>query len=349
MPALAGAQPRSDVSTVALPERATGLRDGSLSPIRSDPAITALAIQDRPTPSQGLAAVPPPLSRLAERPPEQTPAQTVTQTGPHPAPPTDTLKVAATRTAVATGTTAPTNPDPAREADEGRQSQGPAATAAAQGSAVPSDVRAAATPTSSIQRAGGWQAASLTDGGLKDGGLTPNAGSADPALADPATTDLAVSETRSGEGRGAADPSAPRTEHLPRATAAQIADVARRLADGPVEVSLSPEELGRVRLSLHGSESQMTVQIMAERPETLDLLRRHIDLLAAELRQQGFADLTFSFSGGGAGGAGAALSRAERGAGDDNTGPDAPATGHTPDPDGRARAAASGAGLDLRL
>jgi flagellar hook-length control protein FliK len=192
----------------------------------------------------------------------------------------------------------------------------------------------------------------LREAGLKDAGLIPVAGSADLSLADSDPADLAFSDVRPGEGRGAADPAGPRADTLPRATAAQLAEVARRLADGPVEVSLSPEELGRVRLSLHGNEAQMTVQIMAERPETLDLLRRHIDLLAAELRQQGFTDLTFSFSGGGAGGSGGA-EQAETGAGSGTAGeqlqPNGLAGRQIPAPDRRANAALSGTGLDLRL
>jgi len=66
-----------------------------------------------------------------------------------------------------------------------------------------------------------------------------------------------------------------------------------------VEVRLSPEELGRVKLSMTSGEAGMTVQIIAERAETLDLIRRNIDLLAADLHKQGFSNLSFSFGGGG--------------------------------------------------
>jgi hypothetical protein len=38
------------------------------------------------------------------------------------------------------------------------------------------------------------------------------------------------------------------------------------------------------------------VQLVAERPETLDLLRRHVDSLAADLRDLGYSGLEFSFS-----------------------------------------------------
>jgi flagellar hook-length control protein FliK len=245
------------------------------------------------------------------------------------------------------GDQAMTGPNSVKDADDGRQTMGPTPATPAQGSAAPPVFRAAQPPTTPV--AGD---SALREAGAKDAGLTNAAGSADPTLTGAGSGDMALSDSRAGEGRGAADPVATRAESLPRATAAQIADVARRLADGPVEVSLSPEELGRVRMSLHGSDGQMTVQIMAERPETLDLLRRHIDLLAAELRQQGFADLTFSFSGGDAGGSGTAA-EAETGARGSGAGDhiprDVPATDQTPHPDARAHAAPPGTGLDLRL
>jgi flagellar hook-length control protein FliK len=123
-----------------------------------------------------------------------------------------------------------------------------------------------------------------------------------------------------------------------------LAEVAQRLPDGPVEISLSPEELGKVRMSLLGGEGQMTVQIVAERPETLDLLRRHIDMLASELRQQGFTDLSFSFGQGGLSGEGASSSA---NAGGDHGEP--PVTDTLPEtlPEwGRRPAAGS---LDLRI
>lgn len=83
---------------------------------------------------------------------------------------------------------------------------------------------------------------------------------------------------------------------LSHRVAMQIADAARQLPDRPVEITLSPEELGKVRLSFQMSESgAMHVVIATERPETLDLLRRNIDSLAAEFQDLGYADSGFSF------------------------------------------------------
>jgi len=82
---------------------------------------------------------------------------------------------------------------------------------------------------------------------------------------------------------------------LPQAITQQVAHAAARVADGPVELTLAPEELGRVRLTLHTSEAGITVAIHAERPETLDLMRRNIDLLARDFRDQGYASIAFDF------------------------------------------------------
>jgi len=65
---------------------------------------------------------------------------------------------------------------------------------------------------------------------------------------------------------------------------------------GRTDILLDPQDLGRVRLSLEGNEAGLVVTIMAERGETTDLLRRNADLLLAEFRDAGYANLTFSFA-----------------------------------------------------
>jgi hypothetical protein len=82
----------------------------------------------------------------------------------------------------------------------------------------------------------------------------------------------------------------------PRAIAAQLGDAfVSALPDGAVEISLRPEELGRVRLVLSPDAGGLTVTLAAERPETLDQMRRAIDTLAADLRDLGYAGLNFRF------------------------------------------------------
>lgn len=86
-----------------------------------------------------------------------------------------------------------------------------------------------------------------------------------------------------------------RSHQIARAAAAQIADALKALPEGSIDVRLSPEELGRVRLSLVPGEAGLSVTIVAERAETLELLRRHVDLLGDDLRDAGYEGLSFSF------------------------------------------------------
>ena len=90
------------------------------------------------------------------------------------------------------------------------------------------------------------------------------------------------------------DTAMPRID-LPRHVAQQVADVAMRAADGPVDLHLNPEELGKVRISMAMADGGITVTIQAERPDTLDLMRRNIDQLAQEFRQLGYGLISFSF------------------------------------------------------
>jgi flagellar hook-length control protein FliK len=74
--------------------------------------------------------------------------------------------------------------------------------------------------------------------------------------------------------------------------------VATALKDDParqVELRLDPPELGSVRFQLDQSNAGLVVTIIAERPETLDLMRRHADQLLADLRQTGFQGASLNF------------------------------------------------------
>ena len=84
---------------------------------------------------------------------------------------------------------------------------------------------------------------------------------------------------------------------VPAPLAATLSDLLLRRTDGPVELTLSPEELGRVRLNLSPDGTGLHVTVQVERGDTLDLLRRNSDLLLQEIRAQGFSGATFSFSG----------------------------------------------------
>ena len=75
----------------------------------------------------------------------------------------------------------------------------------------------------------------------------------------------------------------------------QFLDASVRAFERPVDLHLNPEELGRVRISMVMNDGVITMTVVAERSETLDLLRRHSEQLAQELRQIGYGTINFSF------------------------------------------------------
>ena len=91
--------------------------------------------------------------------------------------------------------------------------------------------------------------------------------------------------------------SLPRSD-LPQTIAMQIAAAIQRGTPGTksgIELMLSPEELGPVRLTFTHSESGVTVNVQADRAETLELLRRNIDSLAQEFLDIGYESAEFTF------------------------------------------------------
>jgi hypothetical protein len=86
----------------------------------------------------------------------------------------------------------------------------------------------------------------------------------------------------------------------PQALAGQITlAVGRATTDRSVEIRLDPPELGRVQIHLRPTETGLQATVLAERPETHDLLRRHADLLARDLGAAGFRDVSLDFAAGG--------------------------------------------------
>lgn len=89
--------------------------------------------------------------------------------------------------------------------------------------------------------------------------------------------------------------SAPLT-HLPAPQlAAQILLHSNAAKIGPIEVLLNPAELGHLRFEIHQKGDQVQVLLSAERPETLELLRRNAEQLQSEFRNAGFAGASLSF------------------------------------------------------
>lgn len=61
------------------------------------------------------------------------------------------------------------------------------------------------------------------------------------------------------------------------------------------ELTLMPEELGRVRFAISNTDGVVTISITADRPETLALLRRNVDILATDLSQSGLQGASIDF------------------------------------------------------
>lgn len=108
-----------------------------------------------------------------------------------------------------------------------------------------------------------------------------------------------------------------------------------------LDLVLAPEELGRVRLTMIAEGDVMRVHLVADRPETLDLMRRHADQLANEFRSAGYRDAEMTFGQGSF-----AEDHRPRNAPLSSSGGGAVLTNITPQ---ASAGNISGSGLDLRL
>lgn len=115
------------------------------------------------------------------------------------------------------------------------------------------------------------------------------------AKLDPASPAFDRPTQQVTQSTGAAQQAA--TADQARQIAQQMAAVVPSTVPGTTEISLQPEELGRVRMTLSVQDGALTLIILADRPETSDLMRRNIDQLAQVYRQMGFESLSFSFAG----------------------------------------------------
>ncbi len=88
---------------------------------------------------------------------------------------------------------------------------------------------------------------------------------------------------------------------LPAQVARQMVEVMQQQPNRPVELALNPVELGRVRMSIVAEDGGIIVHVLAERSETLDLLRRNIAQLGEEFKSLGYESIAFSFGEGSTG------------------------------------------------
>jgi len=64
---------------------------------------------------------------------------------------------------------------------------------------------------------------------------------------------------------------------------------------GVVDLTLDPPELGRIEIVLELGDKGIRATLVAERPWTADLLRRHADLLSQQFQDAGFSDVDLNF------------------------------------------------------
>lgn len=79
---------------------------------------------------------------------------------------------------------------------------------------------------------------------------------------------------------------------------AQVVTTALRQGKtGQIDVLLRPKELGQIRFEMTVVGEKIHVIVSAERPEAMDMIRRNVDQLMADLRQSGFGQATFGLGG----------------------------------------------------
>jgi hypothetical protein len=66
---------------------------------------------------------------------------------------------------------------------------------------------------------------------------------------------------------------------------------------GQIDIVLRPRELGQIRFEMIANGEKIHVIVSAERTESMDLIRRNVDQLMADLRQSGFHQATLGFGG----------------------------------------------------
>lgn len=64
---------------------------------------------------------------------------------------------------------------------------------------------------------------------------------------------------------------------------------------GDLEITLTPEELGTIKISISNTD-RLQVHFLSDRPETIELMRRNSEILERQLKNDGFDEATVSFS-----------------------------------------------------
>lgn len=141
----------------------------------------------------------------------------------------------------------------------------------------------------------GMSLVSLKSVTVQDG---PGSSASDVDPAEP-SFDFALASPEGLRHGPSVDGVGPRAVRVPMDVLGQIAQVVVSAGEGPqpefVELNLSPLELGKMRIEFRTGSDGLYIHLGIERQETLDLVRRHLDDLSADLRSSGFGQTTFSF------------------------------------------------------
>jgi len=130
----------------------------------------------------------------------------------------------------------------------------------------------------------------------------PDAQAAERIVAERTAGDPSLGAVDAAAAPDADGPDAPRAAAAPdRPAPPAVRDVAQAVLsarDGErVALRLDPPELGRVIIDIALADGAVSATVSAERPETLDLLRRHAEALQRELMAAGFQSADLAFGG----------------------------------------------------
>ncbi|WP_217626363.1 flagellar hook-length control protein FliK [Salipiger bermudensis] len=121
-------------------------------------------------------------------------------------------------------------------------------------------------------------------------------------LEEPLSEELFAAPLPSGSAPGSASAPGHATSVVAREAAvpvlrqaAEAMTAAVDAQDQVIELKLRPEELGQLRFRIGQGETGLMLSVTADRPETLDLLRRNVDQLARHLSDLGYGSASFSF------------------------------------------------------
>ncbi len=88
----------------------------------------------------------------------------------------------------------------------------------------------------------------------------------------------------------------PLSEAATKPAAQIVAAITSRGADASIEIRLDPPELGRVMIDFEGRGGDIIrATVAAEAPDTLELMRRNIDILQRELEKSGLENIDLQF------------------------------------------------------